>query len=157
VIGSQAVLATFDEAVLPAEATLSREADVAFWDDPHNKTSDLVDGALGELSQFDATNGYYAQGVSISTADLPRGWEERMVRLPGQSDDETQIWCPEVHDLAVSKLCAHREKDYAFVGSLIRSGHVDVDTLGERAGMLELPSAEVRAVRRWIEGWRNTA
>jgi hypothetical protein len=57
-IGSQAVLGTFDETLLPEAATLSREADVAFWDDPDNEISDRLDGAIGELSQFDSTYGY---------------------------------------------------------------------------------------------------
>lgn len=35
VIGSQAILASFDEEELPAEAIRSIEADVAFMDDPN--------------------------------------------------------------------------------------------------------------------------
>jgi hypothetical protein len=35
--------------------------------------ADKVDGAIGELSTFHETSGYYAQGVSVSTAILPSG------------------------------------------------------------------------------------
>jgi hypothetical protein len=74
VIGSQSILASIDERYLPDEATRSVEADVAFFDDPHERKSDAVDAALGEGSQFHELFGYYAQGVSLSTAVLPQGW-----------------------------------------------------------------------------------
>lgn len=68
VIGSQAILGTFDEDLLPAPATASREVDIAFLDDPGSVKADLVDGAIGELSPFDEQFGYYAQGVEVRTA-----------------------------------------------------------------------------------------
>lgn len=74
VIGSQAVLASIPDARLPIEATTSIEADLAFLDDPEDEKADQVDGAIGELSSFHETFGYYAQGVSVSTAVLPAGW-----------------------------------------------------------------------------------
>ena len=55
------------------------EADVAFFDDPADAKADQVDGAIGELSPFHETFGYYAQGVSVSTAVLPEGWQDRIV------------------------------------------------------------------------------
>lgn len=155
VVGSQGALGTFEEDLLPSAATMSREADVAFWNDSDNAIADRVDGAIGELSLFDSTHGYYAQGVSISTAKLPLGWEERLVRLHGQSEGETQIWCPEIHDLCVSKLCAHREKDYEYVAAFLHAGLVDLDLLKARAEMLPLPSGETRLIVRWLEGRRR--
>lgn len=73
VIGSQAILASIPDESLPAEATTSIEADLAFLDDPADEKADQVDGAIGELSQFHETYGYYAQGVSLDTAILPSG------------------------------------------------------------------------------------
>ena len=43
--------------------------------------SELIDGAIGELSQFHQTFGYYAHGVDQTTATLPAGWADR--RLAG--------------------------------------------------------------------------
>jgi hypothetical protein len=74
VIGSQSVLGAIPEHRLPEEATASVEVDIAFFDDASEAKADLVDGAIGELSQFHETFGYYAQGVSLSTAVLPEGW-----------------------------------------------------------------------------------
>ena len=79
VIGSQSVLGSFAGADLPAEATSSMEADIAFFDDPADAKADQVDGVIGELSMFHETFGYYAQGVSITTAVLPEGWRDRVV------------------------------------------------------------------------------
>lgn len=44
IIGSQSILGTWDETELPPAAWRSVEADVAFFDDPDNSKSDLVDG-----------------------------------------------------------------------------------------------------------------
>jgi hypothetical protein len=60
VIGSQSVLGAIPESRLPLEATASMEVDVAFFDDPDDRKADQVDGAIGELSLFHETNGYYA-------------------------------------------------------------------------------------------------
>jgi hypothetical protein len=68
VIGSQSVLATFDEDELPDAATASMEVDLAFFDDPTEGKADAVDGAIGEFSPFHELNGVYAQGFA-----KPRG------------------------------------------------------------------------------------
>ena len=47
IIGSQAALGAIPEDRLPREATASMEVDVAFFDDPDNRKSDQVDGAIG--------------------------------------------------------------------------------------------------------------
>ncbi|HYC56207.1 MAG TPA: hypothetical protein VEL28_14830 [Candidatus Binatia bacterium] len=75
VIGSQAVLGQFPSA--PAQMRVSVEADVYPLHRPER--ADLIDGSIGELSPFHATYGYYAQGVSESTAKLPAGWQERLI------------------------------------------------------------------------------
>lgn len=74
VIGSQSILGTFPDADLPLEATTSIEADLAFLDDPADEKADQVDGAIGELSKFHETYGYYAQGVSVACRRHRRRW-----------------------------------------------------------------------------------
>ena len=73
VIGSQSVLGQFPNA--PESLLVSMEVDVYPRHAPEK--SDLIDGAIGELSAFHATFGYYAHGVDETTATLPAGWEER--------------------------------------------------------------------------------
>ena len=106
IIGSQAILGTADVDRFPEEATMSMEADVAFRDDVDASKADAVDGAIGELSQFHETYGYYAQGVEISTAVLPAGWEDRAEVLDRPDSRPGYARCLEPHDLVVSKLVA---------------------------------------------------
>ncbi len=69
VIGSQAILGSLGQ---PPESMLqSLEADLYALHDPG--ASDLIDGALGDGSQFHRAFGYYAHGVGPQTAKAPRG------------------------------------------------------------------------------------
>ncbi|OFE17163.1 hypothetical protein BA895_16990 [Humibacillus sp. DSM 29435] len=72
VVGSQAILGTYDEDGLPEPAHASIEADVFFTNDPHLTKTDTVDGALGEDSPFHEMYRYYAQGVDVTTATVRR-------------------------------------------------------------------------------------
>jgi len=83
VIGSQALHASV-AGELPPEASRSVEVDVAAMsNDAEGRMADLIDGSIGEASMFHATFGYYAQGVVETTAMLPGGWRERLVRVHG--------------------------------------------------------------------------
>lgn len=150
VIGSQAILASFTEEDLPAEAVGSMEADVAFLDDPNEQKSDAVDGAIGEDSPFHETHGIYGQGVSISTAVLPSGWEGRLVAFESPEAGESRAVCLDPHDLVVSKLVAEREKDFVFARALMVAGLIDVEILLARAALLPATVADrvTKAVRR---------
>lgn len=150
IIGSQAVLAQVDELDLPTEATRSIEADIAFFDDPHDSKADKVDGAIGELSRFHETFGYYGQGVSIGTATLPEHWRDRLVSLEPTSA-LSPVWCLEVHDCVVSKLVANRQKDHEFAAALLASGIVTHETLSSRVD--ELPDSVPAAKRLLIQAW----
>lgn len=152
VIGSQAILASFSDGQLPREATLSIEADVAFLDDPGERKSDAVDGAIGEASSFHESFGIYGQGVSISTATLPRGWQERLVAFDDPEAGASKAVCLDPHDLVVSKLVAGREKDYEFARSLLAAGLIRADVLSARAELIPGPDAIRRRVLKWIEG-----
>jgi len=139
--------------VLPQEATLSIEADIAFFDDPEERKSDLVDGAIGELSPFHDRFGFYGQGVSLSTATLPMGWEERLISFDNPEAGESQAVCLEPHDLVVSKLVAGREKDYRFARALLEARLIRAEVLSERVELLPVP----QAVRRRVLGWIDAA
>src|SRR5665213_3191814 len=82
IIGSQAILGSYPEDQLPERATMSNEVDIALLGDDASETlADLIDGQLGEWSDFDRDHGFYVQGVSVRTAYLPDGWQERLVRV----------------------------------------------------------------------------
>ena len=63
---------------------------------------------------------------------LPAGWRERLVPVRNANTGGGSGLCLEVHDLAVSKLVAGREKDTGFLAGLFRHRMVNSDTLRER-------------------------
>jgi hypothetical protein len=74
IFGSQAILGEFPDA--PKELRTSIEVDVQ----PKNRIDkvDEIDGALGELSLFHQTHGFYVHGLPIEeAATLPRSWKRR--------------------------------------------------------------------------------
>jgi hypothetical protein len=157
VIGSQAVLATRDEADLPIEATRSIEVDLAFFDDPDEAKADAVDGAIGELSRFHETFGYYGQGVSLTTPVLSEGWTKRLIRLE-TPDPAARIRALEVHDCAVSKLVAFREKDREFASALLEAGVIARASIAERLEQLPgsvLPARRIE-ISRWLDRHRSS-
>ena len=150
VIGSQAILGSYSEDALPSETMFSMEADIAFRNDPDELKADQVDGAIGEGSDFHTTFSYYGQGVSISTAVLPAGWDDRVVAYERADALPSHAVCLEANDLVISKLVAGREKDLEFATVLIRADLVDPEILLERAELLPVPGAVIRRVRESI-------
>lgn len=116
IIGSQAVLGQFPNS--PAELLVSIEADL--FSPRSQADSDLIDGSIGEGSPFHQTFGYYAHGVAEETAVLPAGWKTRLIPIHNENTGGGTGLCLEVHDLAVSKLVAGREKDLSFITTLVR-------------------------------------
>ena len=152
VVGSQAILASFAEDELPEVAWRSVEADLAFFDEAGGqRKADKVDGAIGELSQFHETYSYYAQGVDLTTAKLPNGWQERLVVFAPDDASPAHARCLDKHDLVIAKLVAMREKDQAFAIALLDAGLVDVGVLRQRASELDcVPVAVQRRVQEWL-------
>lgn len=151
VIGSQAVLGSVLDEDLPIEATTSIEADLALFDDPADEKADLIDGAIGELSRFHETYGYYAQGVSVATAILPSGWQDRLISLETPDTQPGRGLCLDRHDCVVSKLVAGRWKDQDFAGALLRGHLVDADTLIERIELLDVSVDQKSRLRAWVD------
>jgi len=139
VIGSQSILGQFPDA--PSALLVSAEADL--FPLHHPELADLIDGSIGEGSHFHELFGYYAQGVGERTAVLPKGWRQRLVRIENANTRGVAGLCLEVHDLAVAKHVAGREKDLEFTRALARHGMTDSKTLLARLKDTEV-AAEVR-------------
>ena len=131
VVGSQAVLLEFPDA--PAELLLSNELDL--YPAVHPERSELIDGAIGQLSMFHDTFGYYADGVGPETAVMPADW---MTFANLYYIGELTAICPDLHDIAVSKCVAGRDKDAAWVRALLRHDMIKIHRLVERLGQLDL-------------------
>lgn len=137
VIGSQAILGQFPDA--PASMRVSVESDVFPLNKPER--AELIDGSIGELSPFHATYGYYAQGVGVDTARLPRGWRERLVVVQNENTRGAKGLCLEVHDLLVSKAIAGREKDLEFIRQAAAHGLADGRTVLQRLESVDVEPA----------------
>jgi hypothetical protein len=153
-VGSAAALGTFEDNQLPYEASRSDEADIAPYSDPDGAKSFMVEGSLGQGSQFHTTFGYYADGVDFRTAIAPAGWQERLVAFATPGCGDGRGWCLERHDLAAAKLAAGRQKDYEFVEALLDAGLLDLAAIAERLELLPrdrvLPGFLVKA-RAWAK------
>ncbi len=153
VIGSQAILASFPDA--HPDLTQSLEADLYPKNFPER--SDLIDGAIGELSPFHHTFGFYVRGVGPETATLPAGWNRRLVRVKNANTGGCTAWCLEPHDLAASKLAAGREQDHDFVHALLRHKYVEPGTLRRRLGKLPVSPARRRHLLARLDGAAGSA
>ena len=147
IIGSQAILGQFPDA--PAALLRSMEADLYPMSRP--EMADKVDGAIGEGSKFHQTHGYFAQGVGPDTATLPKGWRKRLIRIENQNTRGYVGLCLEVHDLAISKYIAGREKDREFTRELARHGMTDKETLLERLAVTKLDATVSKIAKGRIE------
>lgn len=147
IFGSQSILGEHPHA--PNDLKASVEVDLQ----PRNKPDaiDKVDGALGELSPFHATHGFYVHGVSIEAATLPHGWDDRMIPVRGPMTDGHTGHCLESHDLAASKLVAYRDKDRDFVRTLLVEKLCDAGILLERIAALPITGDRRQDLVRWVE------
>ncbi|MHC4427840.1 MAG: DUF6036 family nucleotidyltransferase [Planctomycetota bacterium] len=127
VFGSQAVLGQYPD---PPEALCqSAEVDVM----PKNRPDrvDRIDGALGELSQFHQAFGFYVHGVSLETAVLPDGWEDRLIVVRNENTRQCTGWCVEGHDL-------------------LAEGLIDADTLASRIRALAVSPDDRERLTTWV-------
>ena len=147
IFGSQAIVGQYPEA--PKQLRQSIEVDLS----PKNRpeTIDMIDGALGENSLFHQTHGFYVHGVSLKTAALPAGWENRTLKVQDYMDENNIGWCIEAHDLAASKLIAFREKDREFVRRLILENMINVKKLIRRIQSIETEEELSEQALNWIE------
>lgn len=143
VVGSQAILLPQPDA--PADLLLSQEVDL--YPALHPEKADLIDGAIGALSSFHETFGYHADGVGPETAVMPADW---MVHAKLYYVGDITVICPDMHDLAVAKCVAGREKDADWVRALLRHRLVDADRMIGRLDSLQAEPAVASARRAWM-------
>jgi hypothetical protein len=144
VIGSQAVLLPYPNA--PADLVLSNELDL--YPAMHPERAELIEGAIGVLSMFHDTFGYYADGVGPETATLPDDWMN-FVKL--YYIGEITAVSPDLHDIAVSKCAAGRDKDADWVRALLRHRMIEPDRLLERVRALNADRYPVDRYVAWAQ------
>lgn len=148
VVGSQSILAQHPYDA-PPRATLSREADLIPIDVPD--ATDVISGVLGELSDFDQTFGYHADGVDLSTATLPEGWQTRLVAIDNPNTNGYIGLCLELHDLLLSKYFAGRDKDHEFCLAVVQAHLADRGVLLQRLAAMPIDAAARARIERRID------
>lgn len=76
--------------------------------------------------------GIYADGVSVATARLPQGWQQRLIPLANANTRGVVGYCLDPADLLVAKYLAHRPKDLAFCRAILQAGLVDGQIVAQR-------------------------
>ncbi len=149
IFGSQAILGEFPNA--PDELRTSVEVDVQ----PKNRSDkvDAIDGALGELSLFHQTHGFYVHGLPIKeAATLPEGWQLRVTPVFDEVSTNSKTgWCLETHDLAASKLVAYRQKDRDFVRLLLIERMINTQIILDRISSLGIDESLREGLIRWVK------
>ena len=144
VVGSQALLLAIE--FPDTRLMLSDEIDL--YPSLAPEKADVIDGAIGALSNFHDTHGYHADGVSPETAVMPADWMSR-ARL--HYFDDLTVICPELHDLCVSKCVAGRDKDAEFVSILLHDHHVQLSILLERIAKLDATKHPIPHITQWAQ------
>lgn len=119
IIGSQALHGKYPD--LPDEIVRSVEVDLMVLREP-NQTELLNE--IGVDSPFHLEHGFYADPVDETTVTLPEGWKGRLVHLPPRNTQGVKGLCLDLHDLAIAKYVARRERDLIFIRELARRGLV---------------------------------
>jgi len=156
IFGSQAILAQFPE--LPNNINdfekntniifKSIEADIII---PNSiEKTEMVEGAIGELSLFHNTFGYYAQGIDITTSTLPENWQQRLVKICNNNTNGIAGLCLEIHDLIISKLVAGRKKDIDFFQAAINLKLLDKQTLLQRLNITPIQNEQKNFIKKLI-------
>ena len=127
VIGSLSVLGLSEVTAIPADMTMSIDADCYTLADP-GRALDLQ-AELGEGSAFHCAHGIYLDPVSPLLPTLPDGWQARLIVL---TRDGVKAHFLEPHDAAVSKLARGEPRDLRWV------------LAGARGNILSLPTVALR-------------
>ena len=115
----------------------------------HPERADLIEGAIGHLSMFHDSFGYYADGVGPDTATMPN--DEMKFATPYYIGNLTVV-SPNLHDIAVSKCVAGRDKDAGRVRALLRHRMFSIDRLVERLCQIDASAHPLQPLQPLV-GW----
>ncbi len=152
IVGSAAILAQYPDA--PDIMLRSNEADIYPTRSPEKAWD--IEGSLGSGSMFHETYGYFADGVAPEIAKLLAGWRARAHILKNRNTGGATAVCPEIHDLAASKVLAGRPKDREWVSAGIAGRLIRVGTLRERIEALPVRKSSIAAALRRLGDWRKS-
>ena len=87
----------------------------------------------------------------METAKLPQGWRDRLIPIRTVGTGDATGLCLDVHDLAVSKLAAGREKDLEYLKALLRHRLAKPDLIASRLAATAIDRAARDACERRLK------
>jgi hypothetical protein len=139
IVGSQAIFAITD--FPPEIVRKSVECDYLLQTNLAKLRSVLTE-KLGIFSNYQQEKGFFADILGLATVVLPKDWEKRLVELKTE-DGQILAFCVEIHDVAVSKLMAGREKDFEFLQIAFQADYLKISNFIERTKLiLDSPACE---------------
>ena len=140
IVGSAAVIAGLRENI-PLGMTQTAEVDIYAFEAPNvEELSVLIDGSIGQDSQFHSTFGYYADGVSPETSKMPSDWLGRATRYESPESPGVLALVPEENDIALAKLVAWREKDIHWLKDGVAAEVLSLEKMSTRLSLM--PAAD---------------
>lgn len=140
IVGSQAIHAIVK--ILPEIAKKSIECDFLIVGEK-TETRIEINKKLGVFSNFQLEHGFYADALGLATVVLPINWQTRLQPLLDEKG-EIIAYCAEIHDVAVSKLIAGREKDFQFLKDAFLLEIISVEEFMARVRLVEsMPQSAV--------------
>lgn len=140
IVGSQAIHAFTEN--LPEIAKKSIECDFLLVGGKTDIRTEITKN-LGVFSDFQLEHGFYADALGLATVVLPTGWRERLQPLLDENG-EIVAYCAEMHDIAVSKLIAGREKDFRFLQDVFLLEIISIEQFIDRIRLVEsMPQSTV--------------
>lgn len=143
IIGSLSILGY--EPHPPQQMIMSIDVDMYIKNDP-SRTSDLHE-KLGQGSEFENTNGYYADPVSPKLASLPEGWQNRLIEY---HFGDVKAFFLDPDDAAVSKYVRGDERDLRWIHAGLEAGILKIKTIEQRIGSAPTLDGELEAARERI-------
>lgn len=92
-----------------------------------------------------------------TTATLPAGWQDRLVRLQSENTNGRVGYCLDPTDLFLAKCVANRDKDRGFNKALLRHGIVNAAVALKRAKQMPLPEARQTELMARIRGLERSS
>lgn len=112
---------------VPDDMARSIDFDAYPLNDP-GRIDELME-EFGENGPFHQREGIYLDAVAPTTATLPEGWQDRLMKV---EKDGVRLWCLEPNDAAVSKYARGEPRDLRWIRS------------GIAASIVSLPAVRLR-------------
>ncbi len=125
-VGTGAVIATASS--VAAQLMMTNEIDIYVEGKDSEEVADLISATIGEGSMFHRTFRYYGDGVSPNTSIMSFDWKTRAT-IYTVAEGNVSALCPNIHDIAIAKLCAAREKDRTWLRSALSTGSIKLSVL----------------------------